>query len=289
MFRDLLFIRPKTQHGKCNQCLRHKLLLRKLKNKPLARQGQLLLFKQHLARQYRDRCEYWKNRSDSRTGMRDDGYISITCIVDSIDHSKFQYPKSLGLTGKEFATMVKPTLQTTCVIAHGYGCYLYLSEPHVTHDSSWTCEVVAATLHSLATHFEINWRKVCLILAGDNSSKELKNNSILRMLSALTASERIHSASLCTLESGHSHEDVDQYFSSLASEVARLTELHSPVDYVTSLQKWMNTCNLRRDEKVKEVKLVDRVRDWTLGITCGVDDLCSNCAVKCKTWFSATS
>ena len=262
----MLFIRPKTQHGKCNQCLRHKLLLRKLKNKPLARQGQLLLFKQHLARQYRDRCEYWKHRSDSRHGMRDDGYITITCIVDSIDHSKFQYPKALGLTAKEFGTFIKPTLQTTCVIAHGYGCYLYLSEGHVTHDSAWTCEVVATTLHSLASNFDINWRKVKLVLAGDNSSKELKNNTILRMLSALTASERVHSTCLATLESGHSHEDIDQYFSSLATEVARLTELATPTDYITALQKWMDTCNLRGYEKVKEVKLVDRVRDWTLEI-----------------------
>ena len=170
----------------------------------------------------------------------------------------------MGLLAKEFSTFCKPTLGTTCVIAHGYGCYLYLSEGRTPHDSSWTCEIIAATLHNLTEQFDIDWRKVKPVLCGDNSSKELKNNSVLRLLSGLTACQRIYSSALYTLESGHSHEDIDQYFSSLATAVGAMTELATPSDYILALQQWMDTCGLRPRERMKQVKLVDRVRDWNL-------------------------
>ena len=263
-FRHLLYIRPRSQHARCSQCLRHKLLIRKLKHRPLARRAQLLLFKQHLNRQYRDRTYYWRQRSESLLGMTDSGLITVCLILDSIDHGTFQYPKHMGLLAKEFSTFCKPTLGTTCVIAHGYGCYLYLSEGRTPHDSSWTCEIIAATLHNLTEQFDIDWRKVKLVLCGDNSSKELKNNSVLRLLSGLTACQRIYSSALYTLESGHSHEDIDQYFSSLATAVGAMTELATPSDYILALQQWMDTCGLRPRERMKQVKLVDRVRDWNL-------------------------
>ena len=254
-------------HKRCTQCLRHKLLLQRLKDRPLARRAQMLLYRQHLARQYKDRICYWNLRTQSRLTARSDGANVLTLCVDSIDHMKFPYPKSQVLDGKEFANFLRPTLQCTCVLAHGQGVFLYLSDVHVSHDSSWSADIIANSLHEIATHSGLDFRRVVLAICGDNSSKELKNNSCLRVLAGLTASHRILASKLATLESGHSHEDIDQFFSSLATECGRLQTINSPQDYVSQLQKWLESSGIRPLEKIKQVKLVDSVRSWMLAVT----------------------
>lgn len=225
----------------------------------------MLLYRQHLQRQYKDRICYWSLRSQSRLTARSDGANVLTLCVDSIDHMKFPYPKSQILEGKEFANFLRPTLQCTCILAHGRGVFLYLSDVHVSHDSSWSADIIANCLHEIATHdASLDFRRVVLAICGDNSSKELKNNACVRVLAGLTACHRIACGKLATLESGHSHEDIDQFFSSLATECGRLQTINSPRDYVTQLQKWLDSSGIRPLEKIKQVKLVDRVRSWML-------------------------
>ena len=81
-FRFLKF-RSVSQHAVCNECLRHKLLLRQLGGFLGARHAQQSLYAGHLLSQYRDRVVYWSNRGASRSRS---GSL-ITLICDSMDHS----------------------------------------------------------------------------------------------------------------------------------------------------------------------------------------------------------
>ena len=84
------------------------------------------MYKDHLQKQYKDRVTYWTFRSESQEGMRPDGSTCLTLVIDSMDHSKFGLPKSTSMAAKDFANLVKPTLSTTAIIAHGYGFFVLL-------------------------------------------------------------------------------------------------------------------------------------------------------------------
>lgn len=261
-----MLIRPRTQHGKCSICTRRKVLIRSLSKRPLARKQQFLSYRKHLQKQYADRVAYWRLRAASKLSTIDGSERrSMTIIVDSVDHSKFTYPRALALGAKEFAKFLKPTLQVTAGICHGRAVFLFIREHFVQHDSSWSCDIVANMLHRVA-ETEPNMREMDLYLCGDNSSKEIKCNAMCRMVSGLVSCHRLRSGSICTLQSGHSHEDIDQFFSSLSTFVhEKCDDLETPVQFRDALQRFLNLPSTRPLEPLKVVELVTRTRAWTPG------------------------
>ena len=73
--------------------------------------------------------------------------------------------------------------------------------------------IIAHVLGQLASDTKLDLRRADLRIIGDNSTKEAKNNSLLRLCSGLVMRSKVRSASLYFLESRHSHEDWDQWFS----------------------------------------------------------------------------
>ena len=118
-------------------------------------------------------------------------------------------------------------------------------------------------LHRVA-ETEANMREMDLYLCGDNSSKEIKCNAMRRMISGLVSSHRLRSASICTLQSGHSHEDVDQFFSALSTYVhEKCDDLETPIQFRDALQRFLDMPSTRPSEPPKVVELVTRTRAWT--------------------------
>ncbi|CAK9011591.1 Modification methylase ScrFIA [Durusdinium trenchii] len=265
-FRNRLVIRGKHQHKKCGVCVRLKLLLRRLKKSYEAKQLQLQVYKNHLEKQYADRTTYWESRGRARLGTNADGSRHLTLALDSMDHSKFAYPRDMSMTSKEFSNWARPTLSVTGILNHGHSCGLYVSECFVSADSSWSCEVVSHALHTAAQDPTIDLRSCCLTVIGDNSSKEGKNNSLLRLLSGLVCTRRLKNACMMFLQSGHSHEDWDQWFSTLATHMASVenTPLETPDDIVKSIQGWLDSGSTRPHEKQRWCMKVDEVRAWQL-------------------------
>lgn len=266
-FRDKLFIRPRSQHAKCSYCVRHRLLLRRLRRQLPARAAQMIMYKRHLAKQYSDRLTYWKNRSHARLGENvPDGLPSLCVMIDSIDHSKFAWPKGEALNAKCFGQFVRPTLQVTFALVHGRALLGYISEAHVSHDSSWSADVLCNVLDVIKQECpELDLRRTVLHLHSDNASKELKNNTCLRLMSTLVGGRRLAACSLNTLQSGHSHEDIDQIFSGLASHIMAEQELSGPQAILESIERWMAQPSLRPLERVKRVVKVDQNRAWWPG------------------------
>lgn len=75
------------------------------------------------------------------------------------------------------------------------------------------------------------------------------------------------------LESGHSHEDIDQYFSSLSNLIESRREIHTPDQFVAVLDRFMQDASIRPHEESRFVYKVDAVRDWKLGPRSDVDSM----------------
>lgn len=260
-----MVIRPRSQHKKCTECIKHKLILKKLARHEHGKKAQMALFSHHLSRQYSDRTEYWKARTRSRQGTDSSGQRELVIILDSVDHGKFHYPRDEGLGAKDFSNWIRPCLTCTGVIVHGVATFLFLSEDFVVKDSSWACELLAHVLH-VVDEGGIDLRDCTIWVQSDNASKECKNNTMMRILAGLVVTRRCRAARLCCLQSGHSHEDIDQWFSGLSSYITACDNLSTPADFVESLQVWMNGAGSRKDEAIKKCILVDQTRAWQLGM-----------------------
>ena len=206
---------------------------------------------------------YWQSRSLSRLGLQSSGDQTIVITLDSMDHSKYAYPKSLAMQSKDFGNFVRPCLTCTAALIHGFGTVIVLAEPYVHQTSSWTVEVLAFCLNILSGVPGLDLKRCELIAFGDNSSKELKNNSVLRLLGGLVQTHKVKRSELRTLESGHSHEDLDQVFSVLSSYLATVPEMWTPMDYQRSIQQWLDTPSVRTSEPRKFARLINQVRSWT--------------------------
>ena len=266
-FAHLLSIREVTQHSQCMTCVRHRRIIAKLSNDQLAREAQMQEYAVHLKRQYLDRVEYWKHRAQSRMRqVAPDSLLHISLIVDSMDHAKFRLPRSRVFLSKEFGGFLRPCLDQTAVIIHGYAVLVYLSGPHLPKDSSFMCDILMNCLDFLSSELSIDLRHVRLWLQSDNTCRETKNNCLTRAAAMLVAGRHLHSVRFNQLRSGHSHEDIDQMFSNMTTLLEAHPELHTTTQFSNLLRSWFEDTRIRPYEPVRKVIEVSAVRNWTLDL-----------------------
>lgn len=220
------------------------------------------MYSAHLRRQYDDRTLYWQSRAASRlNAMSPDSTQRLSVICDGMDHSKFKYPRSLSMLSKEFDALLRPHLNMHACLAHGHMCLLALSEMTVPKDASFCLDVLSYCLNQIADRLDL--RATCLEVQSDNTCREMKNMSTLRLMALWVATRRLWSCDLRCLQKGHSHEDVDAFFANVAVAVEKHNELHRPASFQAILQQYLDA-GARKHEPLKEVVLVDEVRDWHL-------------------------
>lgn len=263
-FGDKLRIRSSTHHSKCSVCVRHRLIIKRVGRGP-ARTSQLQLYQQHLRRQYRDRQQYWQCRAVSRLQASSGEPVSrVSMILDSMDQAKHCYPRSESMGSKEFQQFYKPKMMNTSVIIHGHAVLVGLSPSNVPGNSSRAAELLAYSM-TKSVELGINWSTCFLDLEADNCAKEVKNQTVLRMLGGLTCQHKLAGCQLSFLSSGHSHEDIDAMFSQVASHLTSHRELWTVEDFQQCIQDFFRNPMVRKHEPFREVVLFDQFRDWTLG------------------------
>lgn len=248
-FRELLGIREKSHHATCTVCLKHKLILRKLQSDRLAHEAQTKLYGAHIRHQYEDRVLYWSTRSQSRLGTLQHGYRVICCILDGMDKSKFRCPRSINVQAKEFASFVRPAVDVHGVLTHGHMAALYLSDANIPKDSSWCTDILCNALDELGRSVDL--RTVRFVAQSDNTTREVKNNTILRAMGYFVATRRLHSAELRTLRVGHSHEDIDGWFSQLNSVLESTNELRTPEAFRVRLDQYLQLSTTRPYTRIR--------------------------------------
>ena len=172
-FKDRLRIRFDSHHAKCGQCIRHRLIMRKLGHCPGALRAQRSQLDKHLERQHRDRQVYWFERARSRLCATNLGSYTLTAIIDSMDQAKHAWPRSVAMQAKCFNSWSRPRLVSTTMLCHGRLALMCLSPHFVTANSSRTCEVVCVGL-SMLQKKRVGHAPLLAEPAGDNCSKEFE-------------------------------------------------------------------------------------------------------------------
>ena len=245
-------------------CMRHKCIIKKLAGDRQARNSQLKELSAHLRRQYADRVVYWHARANSRLQMPlSDGFRSYCLIVDGLDHAKFKVPRSRVFASKEFAALHRPVMDFTGILVHGCAVFGALSEQMTPKDSSLHVELFYHSLHRLS-EIGHDFRQAEVILQSDNTCRESKNSTMLRAMSLLVGTHRPRCCELRNLSATHSHEDIDQCFSILVSDIQAAPELHIPEDSCALVTKHLGKPENRPYEKdIRQAFILDTVRDWT--------------------------
>ena len=262
-FKHLLRIRKSNHHSKCNQCIRHRLIIRKLGHCLPARRAQVAELQKHLARQYADRQCYWHCRSLSRLGASSSRPTTVTAIIDSMEAAKHSWPKTPTMFSKEFNNWGRPRLSSTSLLIHGHLALTVLSPHFVSSNSSRSIEIISHGL-TLVSQNGCDLTGTHLILQGDNASKELKNNGLLAWAACQVALCRVKEVTLSFFSSGHSHEDIDGMFSQMATYLNRFKELLTPLAFQQALQGFMDCKENRPHEEMKRVIIMSKFRDWIL-------------------------
>ena len=180
-FEHLQF-RGVSSHAQCATCLRHRVLMRELAPYIRARTRQATLFHQHLMAQYRDRMSYWSMRSSSR--LRVLGCLVV--IQDGMDQAKYCLPRSRLCLAKDLSNLNRPKLGVIGLLAHGLTMMFAVSNPDHPKDSSCMAEVLCHLLTRLVKKHKLNLRDTTVHVFADNTSRETKNSTTLRLLTALT-------------------------------------------------------------------------------------------------------
>ena len=254
-FPHLLF-RSTRQHSVCPVCVKHKLLIRLFAHDMKARIKQRMLYERHLQGQHADRKWYWFLRAQSRLLQ-----TTIVMIIDGMDQSKFCWPRAPFFTNHEFDGFVRPRLQITGVLAHGYFSMLTISHTDISKSGSTTVDLVAhilTELHQLGVSLS-DAHMHCQL---DNTASTNKNNTLLLFLAAMVAAGLICTFTANFLRVGHTHEDTDQFFGELAKWVKkRLHYAQCLAEFKVSLDSFLKHVH-RPYEKQTRVRIVDQVRDW---------------------------
>lgn len=267
-FQDRLRIRATSHHARCSICVRHRLIIRRLGQGP-GRLAQIAEYKRHLGRQYRDRQVYWGHRSQSRSDAISGAPIRhLSLIVDGMGQAKHAYPKSESLGSKEFASWSRPRLAATTILAHGHAVVVGLSPDNVPTSGSRTMELVSYMMTKTLSY--IHWPNVFLHLEADNCCKELKHQTSLRMMGTMIALHRLRGCEFSYLSTGHSHEDIDAYFSLASSWLERHKELWSINDFQKCLTAMLANKQVRVNEPKRDVVVFDRFRDWKPDFIIGI-------------------
>lgn len=262
-FGDRLRIRFAQHHSKCSQCVRHRIILRRLGHCPAARRIQEACLQRHLTRQHRDRQCYWDVRSQSRLQANAPFVHLVSGILDSMDAQKHSWPRSRAMSAKEFSSFVRPRLCSTTLILHGHLINVNLSPYECTSNSSRSCELLAHGLSVLSRRLDV--KNVVLHIQADNCSREMKNNTLFRAMGFWVATSKIKAGSLDFLSSGHSHEDIDAVFSLLRGWIHSHPEVHTPTQFQEVLQDWFAKEERRPYEQTyRKVNMVSQFRDWRL-------------------------
>lgn len=262
-FSDRLRIRFQTHHAKCAQCVRHRLIIKKLGHCGPARRAQYDELQKHLSRQLADRRVYWYYRSQSRLDSVNPCPQEICAILDSMDMAKYSWPKSKTMLSKEFCNWARPRMACTSVLVHGHMALTVLTQHCLSTNSSRSAEILSSALTTLSIERRVDFRQIMLHVQADNCSKECKNNCLLRHFAFQIALKKLRGCQLSFLSSGHSHEDIDGMFSNLRAWLARHDELWDPESFQSCLPHYFDDPSHRPHEKIRKVIRMDRFRDWS--------------------------
>jgi hypothetical protein len=168
-----------------------------------------------------ERETYYSNRKKSRD--RPDKYVSIT--IDAADQADFHLPH-WAEHDKDEASAFKVKTHVVGALMHGHAPKAFISgnqckQGHnVTIQAFWECLV--------ALHKGKHGIPPTIFLQLDNTTKQNKGKYLVAFCELLVSLKVCKEIKISFLPVGHTHEDIDQFFSRLAILLRRTDALSLP-------------------------------------------------------------
>ena len=150
-----------------------------------------------------------------------------------MDQAKFGVPRNLNQSS-EFENLWRPTLHVTgCIVCGHMECY-YIMNSDQPKDPNMECTVVSRTLDVLqksafqGTQYQM---PRTLEVQIDNTAREGVNTTFATYMSWLQAIEAFEATQTSRFQVDHTHNEMDQRFSSLATILASAPSLEDPSDF----------------------------------------------------------
>ena len=170
-------------------------------------------------------------------------YLSI--IMDGSDQNQFQLPKQDGFyKSKMFDEAEKYKVHFEGVFVHGHGCKVFTSFENVPNDVNTGIECLQRTLawveqdlkkKAEGTNTPYSGLPPTLFLQMDNAGSTNKNKFMFAYIADLIARQVFQKVVVSFLPVGHTHEDIDQIFSTISAHLRKkraisLKQLHEYIE-----------------------------------------------------------
>lgn len=178
------------------------------------------------------------SEEDAQSTAPDGAELVGKLVVDGMDQAKFRCPRNLA-SNAEFEGLWKPQLHVTGCIYHGVLEAFYIMSPDVAKDSNMESTVIHRTLDHVVEHQRNHGHPMPanLIVNADNTTREAKNQHFATSMAQLVATDKFQSLEVEFPKTGHTHNELDQRFSTLATTLKRAPVLETPEEFQEYLQE----------------------------------------------------
>ena len=185
--------------------------------------------KEHVAKQRKERDAYYIHRE--RAIMYPESYLSI--IIDGMGQDKTNLP--IGSSKIELGKNLEQRI--VGVKVHGVKNYTFVLEKSVRGGANLMADVLRRVLLDLEKLGKLPTRNPTLYVQFDNCS-ENKNKTLFSFLDHLVESGVFKTVNVGFLMKGHTHDDIDQFFSVISKHLRKATTICPDIaTFVAELKK----------------------------------------------------
>jgi len=157
---------------------------------------------------------------------------STLCVaIDGMDQAKFRLPGKASWT-KQFEKLFRPQQHLVGAIVAGLMEVYYLLPTDCAQDSNMQMTLITHTLDAVAEQIKHTGRHMPanLVIQADNTCRETRNQFLLKWAAACILKGLFRTITFNYMSVGHTHIDIDQRFSIIATALAKQELLETPED-----------------------------------------------------------
>ena len=171
----------------------------------------------HIAKQRKQREKYYKHKRKATENPNK--YMSI--IMDGMDQKKTNLP----VMGRYTKTESPLTQRIIGVKVHGIKNYAFVVDETVPGGSNLMVEILRRVLLDLQEKHKLPSDSKCTLFLQVDNCGENKNKTMFGFLTHLVRENIFHKVKAGFLMVGHTHEDIDQFFSTIATHLKNIETL----------------------------------------------------------------
>ncbi|CAL1146424.1 unnamed protein product [Cladocopium goreaui] len=223
-----------------------------------------------LKQQHLNRCDMDRSvnvrgnrlsKQDSNFKMENSSTSFLKVLVDGMDQAKFRCPRNLKANAA-FANVQRPALHLTGAVAIGLCEVYYILAPDTKKDSNMVATCLAHLLDRCQLVVENRGPDYCLprhlIIGADNCTRETKNAYLAQFGAFLVGRGLFDSVEFQFMVTGHTKNELDQRFSSVATILNKAGTLETPLQFANYMTHHVKPAMATE----MQVEVLDATRDW---------------------------